>query len=88
MFPRRPSYCGETSFHGSNLHVCGIVDSALSIRIAVCLRIVVVVIVVVAAQIPYKMMDSNDPRRKKARDRQRSIERIRKKKSEWGAAVN
>lgn len=41
-----------------------------------------------AAQIPYKMMDSNDPRRKKARDRQRSIERIRKKKSEWGAAVN
>ncbi|CAM9448090.1 unnamed protein product, partial [Hapterophycus canaliculatus] len=34
-------------------------------------------------QIPYKMMDSNDPRRKKARDRQRSIDRIRKKKSEW-----
>ncbi|CAB1111061.1 unnamed protein product [Ectocarpus sp. CCAP 1310/34] len=34
-------------------------------------------------QIPYKMMDSNDPRRKKARDRQRSIDRIRKKKNEW-----
>lgn len=34
-------------------------------------------------QIPYKMMDSNDPRRKKARDRQRSIDRIRKKKSGW-----
>ncbi|CAM9786427.1 unnamed protein product [Pylaiella littoralis] len=34
-------------------------------------------------QIPYKMMDSNDPRRKKARDRQRSIDRVRKKKSEW-----
>ncbi|CAM9266956.1 unnamed protein product [Discosporangium mesarthrocarpum] len=28
--------------------------------------------------IPYKMMDSNDPRRKKARDRQRSIGRIKK----------
>ncbi|CAN0523488.1 unnamed protein product [Ectocarpus sp. 12 AP-2014] len=34
-------------------------------------------------QIPYRMMDSNDPRRKKARDRQRSIDRIRKKKNEW-----
>lgn len=38
-------------------------------------------------QIPHKMMDSNDPRRKRARDRQRSIERIRQKKGMWVQAA-